>query len=68
MQLKKNLDDEANISQLETIISGLSEGVIIVGFEGTIRYANAAALAMHGAEHLEELGATTEAYKAIFHL
>ncbi|SFE81304.1 PAS domain-containing protein, partial [Methylobacterium sp. 13MFTsu3.1M2] len=49
--------------ELRQIIAGLSEGVILVELDQTIAYANAAALAMHGAESLDELGSTVDAYR-----
>ncbi|GJE60671.1 helix-turn-helix transcriptional regulator [Methylobacterium trifolii] len=54
--------------ELRQIIAGLSEGVILVEPDQTIAYANAAALAMHGAESLDELGATVDAYRERFAL
>lgn len=47
--------------ELRQIIAGLSEGVILVEPDQTIVYANEAALAMHGAESLDELGPTVDA-------
>ncbi|SFG80905.1 helix-turn-helix transcriptional regulator [Methylobacterium gossipiicola] len=54
--------------ELRQIIAGLSEGVILVEPDQTIAYANAAALAMHGAEDLDELGQTVDAYRERFAL
>ncbi|TGD95452.1 helix-turn-helix transcriptional regulator [Methylobacterium nonmethylotrophicum] len=54
--------------ELRQIIAGLSEGVILVEPDQTIAYANEAALAMHGAESLDEIGATIDAYRARFAL
>jgi PAS domain S-box-containing protein len=54
--------------ELRQIIAGLSEGVILVEPDQTIAYANAAALAMHGAESLDELGPTVGAYRERFAL
>lgn len=54
--------------ELRQIIAGLSEGVILVEPDQTIAYANAAALAMHGAESLDEIGATVDAYRERFAL
>ncbi|SFL24791.1 helix-turn-helix transcriptional regulator [Methylorubrum salsuginis] len=54
--------------ELRQIIAGLSEGVILVEPDQTIAYANAAALAMHGAGSLEELGSTVDAYRERFAL
>ena len=54
--------------ELRQIIAGLSEGVILVEPDQTITYANEAALAMHGAEALDELGETVDAYRERFAL
>nr|USU30605.1 helix-turn-helix transcriptional regulator [Methylobacterium sp. OTU13CASTA1] len=54
--------------ELRQIIAGLSEGVILVEPDQSITYANEAALAMHGADALEELGATVDAYRERFSL
>ncbi|GJE62667.1 helix-turn-helix transcriptional regulator [Methylobacterium trifolii] len=54
--------------ELRQIIAGLSEGVILVEPDQTIAYANEAALAMHGAETVGELGETVEAYRKRFAL
>ncbi|MCJ2081790.1 helix-turn-helix transcriptional regulator [Methylobacterium sp. J-090] len=49
--------------ELRQIIAGLTEGVILIEPDQTIAYANTAALAMHGAESLDELGGTVDAYR-----
>ncbi len=49
--------------ELRQIIAGLSEGVILVEPDQTIAYANEAALAMHGAESLDDLGPTVDEYR-----
>ncbi|MDB5645699.1 helix-turn-helix transcriptional regulator [Methylobacterium sp.] len=54
--------------ELRQIIAGLSEGVILVEPDQTIAYANEAALAMHGAETLDELGLTVDTYRERFAL
>ncbi len=54
--------------ELRQIVAGLSEGVILVEPDQTIAYANSAALAMHGAGSLEELGETVAAYRERFAL
>nr|WP_276082147.1 helix-turn-helix transcriptional regulator [Methylobacterium sp. GC_Met_2] len=54
--------------ELRQIIAGLSEGVILVEPDQTIAYANDAALAMHGAGSLDELGPTVDAYRERFRL
>jgi PAS domain S-box-containing protein len=53
-------------SQLEQIIAGLTEGVILVEPDQTITYANEAALEMHGVTHLHELGRTVDEYRNNF--
>ncbi|GJE45321.1 helix-turn-helix transcriptional regulator [Methylobacterium soli] len=55
-------------SELRQIIAGLSEGVILVEPDQRITWANAAALAMHGAETLGELGETVDAYRSRYAL
>ncbi|GJD80168.1 HTH-type transcriptional regulator MalT [Methylobacterium gregans] len=52
--------------ELRQIIAGLSEGVILVEPDQTIAYANVAALAMHGAGSIDELGPTVDAYRERF--
>ena len=59
---------EVDRHELRQIIAGLSEGVILVEPDQTIAYANEAALAMHGAESLDELGETVDAYRERFTL
>jgi PAS domain S-box-containing protein len=60
-------DDQApDRSQLEQIIAGLTEGVILVEPDQTITYANEAALEMHGVRGLDELGRTVDEYRQNF--
>ena len=59
-------DDAIDQAQLRQIVSGLSEGVILITPEQTITYANAAALAMHGVAALADLGETVAAYRRNF--
>jgi PAS domain S-box-containing protein len=54
--------------QLRQIIAGLPEGIIIVTPDGTISWANEAALALHGIKSLKELGNTVADYCARFEL
>ena len=51
---------------LQQIIAGLSDGVILIEPDQTLRWANDAALAMHGVATLGELGATVEEYRSRF--
>ena len=52
--------------QLEQIIAGLTEGVILVEPDQTITYANEAALEIHGVTSLDELGRTVDEYRNNF--
>jgi PAS domain S-box-containing protein len=55
-------------SQLQQIVAGVTEGVIIIDPDQTIVWANDAALAMHGADKLADLGRTAAAYRKRFRL
>jgi PAS domain S-box-containing protein len=55
-------------SQLQQIIAGVTEGVILVEPDRRIVWANEAALQMHGATSVGELGATVEDYAQLFAL
>lgn len=57
-----------NRAQLQQIITGLSEGVILIEPDQRITWANEAALAMHGASVLAELGGDVSDYRARFQL
>jgi PAS domain S-box-containing protein len=59
-------DQAPDRSQLEQIIAGLTEGVILVEPDQTITYANEAALEMHGVRGLDELGRTVDEYRQNF--
>ncbi len=54
--------------QLQQIIAGLTEGVILIDPDQTIAWANAAALAMHGASQLSDLGRTVDEYRHRYQL
>lgn len=54
--------------QLQQIIAGLTEGVILIEPDQRILWANEAALAMHGVDLLEGLGADTGEYRERFRL
>jgi len=66
--IQKSLRDSADLRHLQQIISGLSEGVILIDPDQTILWANEAALRMHGVEALEALGGTVTAYRDRFQL
>ncbi|MDF4004108.1 helix-turn-helix transcriptional regulator [Luteibacter sp. PPL552] len=57
-----------NRRQLQQIITGLSEGVILIEPDQSITWANEAALSMHGATELAELGGTVSEYRKRFQL
>jgi len=57
-----------DLGRLRQIIAGLSEGVILVGADQAILWANDAALRMHGAEQAADLGATVDEYRARYQL
>ena len=59
---------EPDRSQLQQIICGLTEGVILAESDCRIAWANQAALAVHGVKAPAELGATVEDYQARFSL
>lgn len=59
---------ETNRRQLQQVISGLSDGVMLVEVDQTIIWANEAALLMHGVEEISELGANGDAYREKFSL
>jgi PAS domain S-box-containing protein len=53
-------------SQLQQIIAGITEGVILIEPDQAITYANEAALALHGVASLDELGRSVDAYRRNF--
>lgn len=54
--------------QLQQIIVGLTDGVILIGLDKKILWANAAALAMHGVRRITDLGDTVREYRKKFRL
>ena len=57
-----------NRSQLQLIIAGLTDGVILVEPDQSITWANPAALAMHGIEEVASLGSDVAEYRRNFRL
>ena len=55
-------------SQLQHIIAGLTDGVLLVEPDQRIAWANSAALAMHGVRRVEDLGRTVDEYRSRFEL
>ncbi|WP_219093914.1 helix-turn-helix transcriptional regulator [Pseudomonas sp. UMAB-40] len=62
------LTTETNRRQLQQIIAGLSDGVILLELDQTILWANEAALAMHGVSRVGELGLNAKEYAKRFAL
>ena len=59
---------EANRTQLQQIIAGLTDGVILIDLDQTIAWANAMALALHGVTEMAQLGVTVSEYRERFQL
>ena len=55
-------------TQLQQIIVGLTEGVVIINPDQTIAWANDAALSMHGVTSVMDLGRTVSEYRTRFEL
>lgn len=60
------MGDYPDRSQLQQIIAGITEGVILIEPDQTITCANEAALAMHGVATLDELGRSVDSYRRNF--
>lgn len=59
-------DLASNRQQLEVMIADISTGVLTADTDGTLQYANRAALMMHGVDDIAELGRTAEGYRKTF--
>lgn len=62
------LQRQTDRQQLQQIIRGLSDGVILIEPDQRIVWANDAALKMHGVEALDGLGATVSEYRGRYQL
>jgi len=60
--------DAIDLRHLRQIITGLTEGVILIAPDRQILWANDAALRMHGVETAQALGATVDSYHQRFSL
>jgi PAS domain S-box-containing protein len=60
--------EQADRTQLQQIIAGLDDGVIIIDPDQSISWANKAALKMHGVAMLADLGSTVDQYRGRFEL
>lgn len=63
-----SLHNETDRRQLQQIIAGLTEGVLLVEADQTITWANEAALKMHGVKEIADLGKTVTEYRKRFQL
>lgn len=54
--------------QLQQLITGLDDGIVLVNFDKTIRWANDRALALHEVKRLQDLGPDIGEYRKRFHL
>ncbi len=61
---ESNFEDD----YLNTLVDSLSEGVLTLTREGAFHYANRAALAMHNADTLDDLGGNAAGYRERFKL
>ncbi|WP_242153182.1 helix-turn-helix transcriptional regulator [Sphingomonas sp. BAUL-RG-20F-R05-02] len=68
MAKARTSNDQPDREQLQRIVEGLSDGVILIEPDGRIVWANAAALAMHGCAGVADLGATVSEYQHRFTL
>ena len=59
---------EADRTQLQQIIAGMTDGVVIMEPDGRIAWANQTALALHGVREQGELGDSADEYCARFEL
>jgi PAS domain S-box-containing protein len=64
----RTLHTETDRRQLQQIITGLTEGVILVEPDQRILWANEAALKMHGVEKVDDLGHDVTEYRQRFRL
>lgn len=62
------LTTETNRRQLQQIIAGLSDGVILLELDQSILWANEAALSMHGVIRITDLGHNADEYAKLFNL
>ncbi len=62
------LESETNRRQLQEIIAGLSDGVMLIESNQSIVWANEAALTMHGVKTIKQLGRNAREYASRFTL
>jgi PAS domain S-box-containing protein len=59
---------QADRRQLQQIVAGLTEGIVLVDPDGSIVWANETALAIHGVESIDGLGGTPRGFRKAFKL
>lgn len=73
LDARGDMDDSVTIPKinrlaLQNLVTGLSDGLILLENDGTIAWANRAALVMHRIDSVSELGDDTESYRRNFTL
>lgn len=68
IQASIRLRQAASLSHLQSIIANLDEGLILIAPDEAILWANDAALAMHGAKTLGDLGSSVSDFRKRFQL
>lgn len=63
---RKRMKPQVDRGQLQQIIAGVAEGILLLDPDGTIVWANQAALAMHGCSRLDQLGTNAAGYRKRF--
>jgi len=63
---RKQMKPRADRGQLQQVIAGLSQGIVLIEPDGTIVWANEAALEMHGCKRLDQLGTNAAGYRKRF--
>ena len=58
--------DQPGRAQLRCVIGDIEEGMLLVENDGSLSYANAAALALHGVDAVDQLGGTVDGYRSRF--
>ncbi len=66
--MNKKLSSSTDHRQLQQIIAGLSEGVILIEPSRRILWANEAALTIHGITEIKALGGTAAGYRKRYKL
>ncbi|MGH8781691.1 PAS domain S-box protein [Paraburkholderia sp.] len=65
---KNEARPQADRRQLQQIVAGLTEGIVLIDPDGSIVWANETALAIHGVEDVNGLGGTPRGFRKTFKL